>query len=47
MSRPGNPFDNACIESFFSHLKVEAFYPYSVQNIEDLKARIHQLYLYV
>jgi putative transposase len=41
MSRPGNPLDNACIESFFSHLKSEAFHPYSVQNIEELKARIH------
>lgn len=40
MSRPGNPFDNACIESFFSHLKSEAFHPYSVQNIEELKAGI-------
>lgn len=29
MSRPGNPFDNACIESFFSHLKTEAVHPYS------------------
>jgi putative transposase len=45
MSRPGNPFDNACIESFFSHLKSEAFHPYSVQNIEELKARI-QDYIY-
>lgn len=42
MSRPGNPFDNACIESFFSHLKTEAFHPYSVQNIEELEAKIHQ-----
>lgn len=41
MSRPGNPIDNACIESFFSHLKSEAIHPYSVQNIEDLKAKIH------
>jgi len=45
MSRPGNPYDNACIESFFSHLKTEAFYPYSVQNIEDLKAIIDK-YIY-
>jgi putative transposase len=42
MSRPGNPFDNACIESFFSHLKTEAFHPYSVQNIEELEAKIQQ-----
>ncbi|MBD1383637.1 IS3 family transposase [Metabacillus arenae] len=42
MSRPGNPFDNACIESFFSHLKTEAFHPYSVQNLEELEAKIHQ-----
>ncbi|MES9684332.1 IS3 family transposase, partial [Gottfriedia acidiceleris] len=45
MSRPGNPYDNACIESFFSHLKTEAFYPYSVQNIADLEAIIHK-YIY-
>ncbi|WP_230127473.1 IS3 family transposase, partial [Bacillus sp. CECT 9360] len=42
MSRSGNPFDNACIESFFSHLKTEAFYPYSVQSIEDLEVKLHQ-----
>lgn len=45
MSRPGNPIDNACIESFFSHLKSEAYHPYSVQNIEDLKAKIDN-YIY-
>jgi transposase InsO family protein len=45
MSRPGNPYDNACIESFFSHLKTEAFYPYSVQNIDDLKVIIDK-YIY-
>ena len=42
MSRPGNPYDNDCIESFFSHLKTEAFYPYSVQNVEDLEVIIHK-----
>lgn len=27
MSRPWNCLDNACIESFFSHLKTEALSP--------------------
>ncbi|MGM0839064.1 MAG: IS3 family transposase [Bacillota bacterium] len=42
MSRPGNPYDNACIESFFSHLKTEAFHPYYVQNITELEVMIDQ-----
>lgn len=40
MSRAGNPYDNACIESFFSHFKTEAIYPYNVQTLEDLEQRI-------
>lgn len=40
MSRAGNPYDNACIESFFSHFKTEAIYPYDVQSIEELEQRI-------
>lgn len=40
MSRAGNPYDNACIESFFSHFKTEAIYPYDVQSLEELEQRI-------
>jgi putative transposase len=40
MSRAGNPYDNACIESFFSHFKTEAIYPYDVQTLEELEQRI-------
>lgn len=40
MSRPGNPYDNACIESFFSHFKTEGIYPYDVQTEEELEQRI-------
>jgi len=40
MSRAGNPYDNACIESFFSHFKTEAIYPYHVHTLEELEQRI-------
>jgi putative transposase len=40
MSRKGNCYDNACIESFFSHLKTEAIYPYDVQTMEELEQKI-------
>ncbi|WP_328212926.1 IS3 family transposase, partial [Brevibacillus porteri] len=32
MSRRGNCYDNASMESFFSHLKVEALYPYDIRS---------------
>ncbi|MBJ6361066.1 transposase [Paenibacillus sp. GCM10012307] len=40
MSRRGNCYDNASIESFFSHLKVEALYPYDRRSIDEAQRRI-------
>jgi putative transposase len=42
MSRRGNCYDNASIESFFSHLKVEALYPYDIRSIEEVQRRIEE-----
>ncbi|ULL15279.1 IS3 family transposase [Paenibacillus sp. H1-7] len=42
MSRRGNCYDNASMESFFSHLKVEALYPYDIRNIEEAQRRIEE-----
>lgn len=36
-SRKGNCHDNACMESFFSHLKTESIYLARPQNFEDLQ----------
>lgn len=40
MSRQGNCYDNASMESFFSHLKVEALYPYDIRSIDEAQRRI-------
>lgn len=40
MSRRGNCFDNAAMESFFSHLKTEALYPYDIRNMDEAQRRI-------
>jgi putative transposase len=40
MSRHGNCLDNAAMESFFSHLKAEALYPYDIRSIEEAQQRI-------
>jgi len=40
MSRRGNCYDNASMESFFSHLKVEALYPYHIRSIDEAQRRI-------
>ncbi|WP_028784040.1 IS3 family transposase [Thalassobacillus devorans] len=45
MSGKGNCFDNACIESFFSHLKVEALYYYPIADIDEAQ-RITEEYIY-
>lgn len=42
MSRRGNCFDNAAMESFFSHLKTEALYPYDIQNLAEAQRRIEE-----
>jgi len=42
MSRRGNCYDNASMESFFSHLKVEALYPYNIRSIEEAQRRIEE-----
>lgn len=36
MSRKGNCYDNACIESFFSHFKTECFYRYEFHEKEEV-----------
>lgn len=40
MSRRGNCFDNAAMESFFSHLKAEALYPYDIRTMVEAQRRI-------
>lgn len=41
-SRKGNCLDNACVESFFSHLKAEVFLKNSVQGKEETSALIEE-----
>jgi transposase InsO family protein len=40
MSRKGNPFDNAMVESFFKTLKSEEVYLWEYQTLADVKKRI-------
>jgi transposase InsO family protein len=40
MSRRGNPYDNARMESFFKTLKQEEVYLYEYETIEDARARL-------
>jgi transposase InsO family protein len=42
MSRRGNCYDNASMESFFSHLKTEALYPYDIRSVEEAQSRIEE-----
>ena len=42
MSRRGNCWDNAPMESFFSRLKVELIYPNNYQSVEELKAGVFE-----
>ncbi|RIE05123.1 hypothetical protein D3H35_03100 [Cohnella faecalis] len=42
MSRRGNCYDNASMESFFSHLTVEALYPYDIRSIDEAQRRIKE-----
>lgn len=41
MSRKGDCFDNAVIESFFGTLKAEYFYPAAPDNLDVLEAGVH------
>ncbi|WP_458123272.1 IS3 family transposase [Paenibacillus sp. Z3-2] len=40
MSRRGNCYDNASMESFLSHLKTEGLYPYDIRNMDEAQRRI-------
>jgi transposase InsO family protein len=40
MSRPGNCWDNAPMENFFSHLKEEALRPYPIPSFEEARQMI-------
>ncbi|WP_144406929.1 IS3 family transposase [Paenibacillus sp. IHBB 10380] len=42
MSRRGNCYDNASMESFFSHLKTEGLYPYNIRNVDEAQRRIER-----
>jgi putative transposase len=41
-SRRGNCLDNACIESFFSHLKTEMIYRCSPKSLEELNQAVEK-----
>lgn len=45
MSRRGNCYDNASMESFFSHLKTEGLYPYDIRTMEEAQRRVED-YIY-
>jgi len=40
MSHRGNCYDNASMESFFSHLKTEGLYPYDIRNMDEAQRKI-------
>ena len=40
MSRPGNPYDNAQLESFIKTLKYEEVYLFEYQNLAEARGRI-------
>ncbi|WP_162198453.1 integrase core domain-containing protein [Paenibacillus wulumuqiensis] len=42
MFRGGNCYDNASIESFFSHLKTEGLYPYSIRTLAEAQKRMER-----
>jgi len=42
MSRKGNCWDNAVMESFFSRLKVELIYAENYKKVEDARAGIFE-----
>ncbi|MFD0767753.1 IS3 family transposase [Bacillus sp. CGMCC 1.60114] len=42
MSREGNYWSNACIESFFSHFKSECFHLYSFRTTDKVKFAVRK-----
>ncbi|WP_366290143.1 IS3 family transposase [Paenibacillus sp. AN1007] len=42
MSRRGNCYDNASMESFFSHLKTEGLYPYHIRTLNEAQSKIEK-----
>ena len=46
MSRKGNCFDNAAIESFFGTLKAEYFHLETLDGVESLEAGVHDYIRY-
>lgn len=46
MSRPGSPYDNACIENFFSILKTECLYREKPQTIAEAIALVEEFIEY-
>ncbi|MGZ0039564.1 IS3 family transposase [Paenibacillus ottowii] len=42
MSRRGNCYDNASLESFFSHLKTEGLYPYHIRTVTEAQSKIEK-----
>jgi len=42
MSRRGNCWDNACIESFFKSLKYEYLYPIGIMNTQETKLNLFE-----
>ncbi|MET1170923.1 IS3 family transposase [Paenibacillus amylolyticus] len=42
MSRRGNCYDNASMESFFSHLKTEGLYPYHIRTLTEAQSKIEK-----
>ena len=45
-SRRGNCYDNACIESFFSHLKTEKLYLEKPKTFEDAQRMVKEYMIY-
>ena len=44
MSKPGCPYDNSCVESFFATLKKECIYRKSYATIEEIR---HDVFEYI
>ena len=42
MSKPGCPYDNSCVESFFATLKKESIYRKSYATIEEIRRDVFE-----